>query len=220
MKTAIADIHSQRQQLEDCLNLVTSQFTYRRSNFEAFLSEFTINYFSDVYREPFIVRAGSQVIFSTSLDGSNFYRPCFRQTNQFDQFKVWIGIPNEVCEQEVFSFARELPSKPWASDYLPEIGELTPLEQEDIEKAGYAYLFGDSQQVASYQGIIEKLHAPFEVAVWAIEKIRVEAGSSLIIQGDFPAVLIVRELEIVAGGNIQLCAPTHMMVQKLEKIRF
>lgn len=220
MKTAIADIHFQRQQLEDCLNLVNPKFTCRRSNFGSFLSEFDINYFSDVHRELFTVKAGSQAIFSTTLDRSTSYLPCLRQTNQFDQFKAWIGMPNELFEQEVFSFPKELPSKPWPSNYLPEINDLTTLEQEDIQKAGYAYLFGNSQLVDSYKAVIEKLHAPFEVAVWAIEKIRIEAGSSLIIQGDLPAVLIVRKLEIVAGGNIQLCAPTHMMVQKLEKIRF
>jgi hypothetical protein len=184
-----------------------------------FLSEFDINYFSDVHREPFIVNAGSQVILSTTLDSSISYLPCLRQTNQFDQFKGWIGMPNELFEQEMFSFTKELPSKPWPSNYLPEINNLTPLEQEDIQKAGYAYLFGNSQLVDSYKAVIEKLHAPFEVAVWAIEKIRIEAGSSLIIQGGLPAVLIFGELEIVAGGNIQLCAPTHMMVQTLKKIR-
>jgi hypothetical protein len=219
MKTAIANINSQRQQLEDCLNLVNPKFTYRQENFGAFLSEFDINYFSDVHREPFIVNAGSQVILSTTLDSSISYLPCLRQTNQFDQFKGWIGMPNELFEQEMFSFTKELPSKPWPSNYLPEINNLTPLEQEDIQKAGYAYLFGNSQLVDSYKAVIEKLHAPFEVAVWAIEKIRIEAGSSLIIQGGLPAVLIFGELEIVAGGNIQLCAPTHMMVQTLKKIR-
>ncbi|MEB3311177.1 MAG: hypothetical protein VKJ02_13185 [Snowella sp.] len=219
MKTAITDIYSQRQQLEDCLNLVNPKFTYRQGTFESFLSEFDINYFSDVHRELLTVKADSQVVLSTTLDRSTSYGPCLRQTNQFDQFKAWIGMPNALFEQGVFSFTQALPSSPWPSNYFPESSRLTDLEKENIQKAGYAYLFGNSQLVASYKAVIEKLHAPFEVAVWAIEKIRIEAGSSLIIQGDLPAVLMVGELEIVEGGNITLYSPTNLTVQKLQKIK-
>lgn len=220
MKTVLADIHSQRQRLEDCLQLINPRFTYRQENFESFLSEFGIDYFSDVHRGLFTVKAGSQVILSTTLDSANSYLPCFRHTNQLEQFKAWIGMPDALFQEGSLVFDRELPSEPWSSRHLTSATELTPREQEDLQKAGYAYLFGNSQLplVASYQSILEKLHAPFAVAVWAIEKIRVEAGSSLVVQGKLPAALILGELEIVAGGNIQLCAPTHLMVQKLEKI--
>jgi len=218
MKTAIADIDFQRQQLETCLHLFNPQLTYHQKGFESLLSEFDLNQISEVHCEPLIVKSGSQVVISTTLALSAPFQPCLRSTNNLDQFKAWIGLPNSLFEQGVFSFTKELPSKPWMPKAVSDTSSLSPAEREDIQRASYAYIFGNSKLVDGYKQVIEKLHAPFEVAVCAIEKVIIEAGGSLIIQGSRPAVLIFGELEIIEGGNIKIYAPTNMTVQKLHKI--
>ncbi len=218
MKTAIADISFQRQNLESCLNLVDSQLRYWQEDFESLLSEFNLNQFSEVHSEPLIVKSGSQVVISTTLDLATSFQPCVRRTNKLDQFKAWIGMSNSLFEEGVFSFTKELPSKPWSPKLVTDISSLAPAEQEDIQRASYAYLFGNSKLVDSYKEVIEKFHAPFEVAVCAIEKVFIEPGSSLIVRGNRPAILIFGELEIIEGGKVEIYAPTNMTVQKLRKI--
>ncbi|TFI53152.1 hypothetical protein BLD44_017600 [Mastigocladus laminosus UU774] len=218
MKTAIADIDFQKEQFEKCLHLFNPQWLYRQERFESLLAEYNLNRNFEVHSESLIIKSGSQVVISTTLDMSALFQPCLRSTKNLDQFKAWIGIPNSLFEQGVFSFTKELPSKPWMSKAVSDISSLSLAEQEDIERAGYAYLFGNSKLVDSYKEVLEKLHAPFEVAVCAIKKVVIESGGSLIIQGSRPAVLIFGELEIIEGSTIKIYAPTNMTVQQLHKI--
>lgn len=218
MKTIISDIESQRQHFEACLDLFTSDLTYHQKGFESLLSEFKLNRSSEVHNDSLIVKSGTTMVISTTLDLATAFQPCIRRTDKLDQFKAWIGMPSSLFEQGVFSWTEDLPSKNWNPKNVKDISNLTQAEQEYLKRASYAYLFGNSNLVESYKEVIEKLYSPFEVAVCAIKKVVIESGGSLIIQGNRPAVFIVDELEIVEGANLKIYAPTNMTVDKLYKI--
>lgn len=218
METTIVDIDLQRQQLETCLHLFNPLLTYQQERFEYLLAEYKLNRVSEVHSKPLIVKSGSNVVISTTLDLQTPFQPCLRITKNLNQFKVWIGMPNSLFEEEVFSFTKELPSNSCIPESFADKSSFSLAEEKDIQRASYAYLFGNSKLVDGYKEIIEKFYAPFEVAVCAIEKIVIESGGSLIIQGSRPALLILRELEILQGGNIKIYAPTNMTVQKLYKL--
>lgn len=218
MQTATVDINFQRHRLESNFQLFNRSLIYHQQEFELNLAEYKLNRISDVHREQLIVKSGSNLVISTTLDSEESFQPCLRTTNNLDQFKAWIGMSDSLFEQGVFSQTEDLPLKSWTPKPVTDKSKLTPTEQQEIERASYNYIFGNSKLVESYKEIVETLHAPFEIAVCAIKKVVIEPGSSLIIQGSRPAVLIFGELEIIEDGQVKIYAPTNMTVQKLCKI--
>ena len=129
-----------------------------------------------------------------------------------DQYKSWIGRDDTGIEDTPWV----LPAASWNDRKIHVFSELTPEEVENIEKASWVYLFGNSALVKSYRDIIEFCNAPFEVAVYAARKVIIQPGGSLIVSG-MPAILLFEELEIHSQGNLTIYTVCHAKIGTLQK---
>jgi hypothetical protein len=209
-------VEDHKKYLETCLVSPHSVLAYRQQEFRASVARYGLSFAHTVHHTPLIVPAHSTITLSTTSGAESKLTPHICSTNQFDQFKAWIGFSDEDFEKGILP-TPELPSSPWQHQTVPAATALTPLEKQNIQVAGFAYLFGHSSQVESYKTAIETLHAPFEAVVYAIERVSIAAGGCLVVQGDRPAIILINELEIIEGGHITLHSPTTLTVQLLKK---
>lgn len=217
MSTIFTDLSEvQKSYLEDCFTLHHSVLAYRQQAFKASVENYGLEFTSTVHWDALTVQSGSTIVFSTTSDAPSHLASRLCTTDRFDQFKAWVGLPDVKFEQGIFPLP-EQPSTQWIQAKVPNAEHLTDVEKENIQTAGFAYLFGDSKRVESYQAAIETLHAPFEAVVYALDRLTIEPGGCLIVEGNRPVILLFNHLTIVQGGIIQLYCPTTMTVQQLHK---
>jgi hypothetical protein len=144
--------------------------------------------------------------------------PLLIRTESVDEFKSWIGTNDiEFASNPALAGYWQLPEKPWNGRPVTDPQQLTSNERQEIEKAGWAYIFGDARTVASYRQVIELLSAPFEAAIYAARKVTIRPGGRLIVSG-IPAILLFEEVELHARGKIVTYTPCAATFGKLEKI--
>ncbi|MEA2903304.1 MAG: hypothetical protein QOI12_691 [Alphaproteobacteria bacterium] len=152
------------------------------------------------------------------LDGteSSAVRPFRPRTTDLDTFKAWIGLPDDYIRS-----GKALPyDRNQNLNYDPRFedpnADLSAVERNDIYVAAGRYLFGDSEAVAAYRSAIELHMAPFEIAVYAVDKLIMRSSGSLSIQGP-PSVLIVRKLNLIDGSSLKTKTITRVLSDKMVK---
>jgi hypothetical protein len=138
-------------------------------------------------------------------------------TGNIDVYKRWVGVDDDECPPDSAIARRwQLPG-PWRRRNIADISELAPDERADLEKAGWAYIFGHSKLVQSYRHVIEQFNAPFGAVVYPLRKLTVRPGGRLVVTGA-PAVLLVDDVELHASGQIITYAVCRAHFGRLEKI--
>ena len=161
--------------------------------------------------DSLIIDRNAQTHLSSDLNEQSAIIPKILTTNDLDQYKSWIGRDDAGIDNTQWI----LPTAPWEKRAISDFKELTTEEKENIEKAGWVYLFGNSTLVKSYREIIEFSNAPFEVAIYAARKVTIRSGSSLIVSGT-PAILLFEELNIHLPGDLQIYTVCHAKIGTLQ----
>ncbi len=109
---------------------------------------------------------------------------------------------------------------PWDSSHhnFATTANLSREQQHQICMAHSAYIFGDSKSVASYHGMINQLHYPCHVAIFAGQQLIVRKGQPLITKAQFdgePVVLFFDQLLMESGASINCLADTSIYVRQL-----
>ena len=166
---------------------------------------------ADVEVDELIVRRGETLVLRERLTG----RPL--ETGSVTQFKEWIGLADSIAERYPLEGLPELPRAELARDRIIDPATLTDGEWEDVQRAASAYLFGHSALVAGYREAIELLYGPFAADAFALPRIVVECGGTLVVNGR-PAAILSESLELHEGGDIRLHTVTRMSVESLHKL--
>ena len=72
----------------------------------------------------------------------------------------------------------------------------------DIATAAQAYVHGNSEKVKDYEPVINALHFPSQVAVFAVNDVVVQAGSPLVFAPGDPSTLSCSSLTVEPGGQV------------------
>jgi hypothetical protein len=134
-------------------------------------------------------------------------------TNDLTEYKSWIGCDDTTAPRDYWT----LPSRPWKERYVESTDDLSPQELEDLERAGWAYLFGNSAVVSSYRGLLEHLRAPFYATLYAVDSIHIASNAKLVVAGRNPAFLLCNELVIENGGQLQIFTAFNARINHLIK---
>lgn len=119
------------------------------------------------------------------------------RTDDLAQMKAWIGVPDAALDANVPS--PPIPPCPVSRDKPSH--HLTPDEWGALHNAGRAYVYGPSHLVEEHRPAIERLLAPFEVAVHIYLTLDVY-GALIFDDGDQAVVLIASTINFHPGGHI------------------
>jgi hypothetical protein len=161
---------------------------------------------------PLVVEPGVNLALSATAPCGIFSRKL--DTQDVDQFKAWIGVPDDLIVEGQYLAPKKFPSGIWSPSLEGARETLTDAQWSDLESATQYYLFGNSALVSQYRQAIVRHWAPFEAAVYAASRIEILPGASVCVTG-YPAALIFREVVIHHGGAIKLYTPARMLVQHL-----
>lgn len=142
-------------------------------------------------------------------------KPTRISTRSVDEFKNWIGRPDELADD----YSWDMPSERWSGKLFKNKQELTEKEISDIEKAGWIYLFNDSQKVASYSKAIENYHGLFEADLYHLGTVVIQPGATLILKG-FPSVVLISKLEIQESGTLIINSISQLTIGTLMKSKY
>lgn len=162
---------------------------------------------------------GGKLACLTSVPGQDsVIAPVLMETRDIDRYKDWIGTPDSTLEAggELVSHF-DLPHQEWhrGGDFDPQ--QLSERELKDIERASWHYIFGYSPSVAGYREAVERVYAPFKLAIYAARHVVIEPGGELLLPEGEPAVLLFEEMEIKKGGHVRFMAPFNLSVRHLRK---
>ncbi|MEJ2675499.1 MAG: hypothetical protein P8011_09970 [Acidihalobacter sp.] len=116
-------------------------------------------------------------------------------TSNAETYRGWIGgIEGEMPAHWRVPMA-------WSGRSVVHRDDLTEAERRDVEDAANIYFFGDPAHVATYRHAIESCYAPFDAVVYAVRRLKVEAGASLIITGA-PTILLAESIELEQDGRL------------------
>lgn len=94
---------------------------------------------------------------------------------------------------------------------------LTPAQNQLVNRAHTAYLYGNSKRVATYKSIIEKLNYPVTVTALAVEEMCLDAANSpFVVASNAP--VNIGTLTICKGGWIKVEADANFTVQVMKKV--
>jgi len=150
-------------------------------------------------------------------------KPHFIKLNGITDQKRFGGIPDELFKNGSFEEHYEPPppfsEKDSIIDLTAAVNEGRNLElRKRICQAYTAYLFGNSEKVSSYKEIINSVHFPCYVAVFAGQEIFIKKGHPLVIKAKKevePVVLVFNTIRIEPGGEIVCQADTTIFCQTL-----
>jgi hypothetical protein len=108
----------------------------------------------------------------------------------------------------------EIPG-PW-NGRKASLGSMSPEERIALDKAYYAYIFGNSRLVSTYREVLQACFSPFEAGIYRASLVRIEAQGDLIVQG-CAAILDFDELIIEDGGRFILNAPCKASIRRMVK---
>jgi hypothetical protein len=134
-------------------------------------------------------------------------------TNDVDEFKSWIGIPDELILDGTLLPPDEFPAAPSKSLFGPR-DPLSAAEWQNIACATNYYLFGNASQVLDYRPAISAHFSPFEMAVYAADRLEIFPGGTLRVTG-YPAALVFREVVIHQGGSMKIFVPARLTAERL-----
>ncbi len=152
---------------------------------------------------------GQRAVLDSDPTKRSLVEPVMLRTRSIDEFKSWIGVSNAVCRArpEPNSYW-DMPEARWSGRRVASPEEFTAQERADIERAGWVYLFCDSDLVADYREAIEYSRGMFEAAVYRIDALTVLPGARLQV-GGAPAIVVCNRLELHAPGQIAMYTPCH-----------
>jgi len=149
------------------------------------------------------------------------------QTGDLDVMKRWVGLPNQIASSKIgFTFApAELPEPA----VLEGRETFSSEEQEILNRALKAYLYGQSAGLQAYKPLLEEYRAflgrqhpglteGFVIGVWRARRIVIEAGGLLVITGPLASALIVDEMDIHAGGTLNIQSIAYLNIGTLRKL--
>ncbi len=122
-------------------------------------------------------------------------------TPDLDIYKSWIGLPDEDIRSGQLRCAPRRPQALVAPHGWDQARELSPAQFEEVQRAGYTYLFDDSAIVQTYKPLIERFCGPLEVVVVLAKRVELLPGAVLNISGT-PSILLFGELLIHEGGKV------------------
>jgi hypothetical protein len=164
------------------------------------------------------IQSGQALMLSEEAGPGSAVEPILRETRALDVFKAWIGVADIDYPPGSPLLTRwPCPEQPWNGRLVSRHEELTPGEQEDVELAAKAYIFGNSSLVQSYRPAIEACCGPFRARIYPIRRLTVMPGARLAVTGE-PAILLVEELTIYETGQIALYAVARTEIGTLRKI--
>jgi hypothetical protein len=138
------------------------------------------------------------------------------QTTDLDRFKFWIGLPDAYVAAGKALAQPYRPERAWTPRLEDPAVVLSADELHDVALAAGCYLFGDSRAMGAYRRAIETHLAPFDVAVYAVERLVIGAQGTLSVQGP-PSVVLSRSVEIYHGGTLRLQSVARVVTDRLLK---
>lgn len=198
----------------------------------------------EVPSEDLVVPCRSVTRLSGSSRQPSARAPIVRSTNDIDELKSWIGVPDlqgrRGCgvdrehSREMAEIRKLLDEKPkadpekaaegaTAAARTPLLAKLRTSENagakfDSIRAHARAYLYGNSGGMASVKPVLEAVFAPFQVFVWLFPKVKVRSGATLLF-GTGANVLTASELEIEEGGQVVSHGSLTVHVANLKKTK-
>jgi hypothetical protein len=166
------------------------------------------------------VPPSTKTLLSISTKERSFHKPQILVSNDIDQVKRWVGLPDKLMDQ-----APQLRRPRVATGWLPpglahkgagagarkaaaaalaafDRGKLSSSQLDVLRGAAEAYVRGDSRLVASYRPILTQFIPRFEIPAWLFKVIRVRSGAVLEF-GPGYHVLTAWKIIIEQGGTIR-----------------
>lgn len=158
-------------------------------------------------------------------------RPRMLHTSDLAELKRWIGTPDEAVKGRCLLDREERAALAELRRSLKQTAEEKEKAREKEVAAAAAvagnkldalrahvraYLYGDSNLVATAKPVIEAHYGLFAIALWPFRKITVRSGSVLLL-GPGANVLLAGELEIEQGGQIISLGALTIRVATLRK---
>lgn len=147
-------------------------------------------------------------------------KPRFFKLKSVEEQKRWGGIPNEDFRSGYMEEHHEIPP-PLSGEEEALVNSLTGMNaglRVKICQAYSAYIFGDSDKVANYKKIIDNVHFPCYVAVFAGQELIVKKGHPLVIKAKNelePVTLVFDTITVEPGGEILCLADTTIVCKSL-----
>lgn len=163
-----------------------------------------------------VLEAGQESCLTTLEGEATLLEPRIISTKCLSIYKGWIGVDDAVARNDEAARRLPVPDQPWPEGRSVEPGAFSPSEVADIELAARAYLFGDSERVASYRDAIEAHAGCFEAAVYEAGEVVLAPGSKLKVSG-LPAILRFERLEVQSFGQLALFAPCRAVIEHMVK---
>ena len=177
---------------------------------EAMLERYGLS-LTSAQAQQLVVRAGETVVLSEALPAH------MRRTADVAVAKEWIGLPDSLIDLYPLRGLPEAPLTAWPSGRHADPSTFSAAEAEDVRRATNTYLFGDSRRVPSYKTALEELFGPFEVDVYFVPHIEVEAGATLLVRGR-PHAILADTITIQPGGRIELRAICKAWIGSMRKL--
>lgn len=169
-----------------------------------------------VFLEELTVPTGTTAYLSSDPDLGSALAPRSLRTGSIDEFKSWMSLDDESHARTPERMRWEPPAAPWSGREVSDAEALSDPEREQVERAYWAYVYGDSHLVKSYRQVLERCYAPFEAALYTASRVSVEPDASLIVTGA-PAILLLEDLIIEAGGSLEVRAECSALIGRLHK---
>jgi hypothetical protein len=166
----------------------------------------------DRWAEALLVEVGAPLEI-TGLDASPMLRRVL-ETQNLEQYKEWIGVPDARIESGLFLPPRDLPQ---ISPAVLERADLSLAEKKDLQRAFDYFVFGNSRVVTDYYTAISLHCSPFRAAVYACREVEILSGASLEFT-NLPSILLIDRVVIHEGGSIKFFTPSKVLVGTLEKV--
>lgn len=166
-------------------------------------------------RPALTIHAGEREHLTADAAHASLIAPSIRSTDDIDEFRAWMSVSGDRVQAGLDPIPSAfLPERPWTrgADFTAE--ELTPAEAVDLERAAKVYVFGCRELVAGFRAAIIRRYAPFSAALYRAERIEVQAGGELVVDG-LPALVEIDELIVEAGGTVTLMTPFRLRADHL-----
>lgn len=126
------------------------------------------------------------------------------ETQDIDQLKRWIGVPDAIAEQRCCHRNPPAP-RGWLVQTKNEhtlARAARRVEPDAMHRLAREYVFGDARRLLAYKPILEQFYGRFRIPLWLFRRIVVGPGAVLEFNTSNPVVLQAGTIEIAATGRI------------------
>jgi hypothetical protein len=126
------------------------------------------------------------------------------ETDDIDQVKRWIGVPDAIAEQRCCHRTATAP-RGWlvqSKDERALARAVRRIEPDVVHRLAREYVFGDARRVVQYKPILEQFYGRFRIPLWIFRRIVVGPGAVLQFNTSNPVVLQAGTIEIASTGRI------------------